>query len=324
MRRREFIARLGGAVAWPLAARAQQGTETPRVGFVYPGPQQAVPPRIEALLSGLRAGSKSLAQVELVLRIAEGDPNRIAPFVTEIIQQDVDVFIANGSPVLFAARSVGSAIPIVALDLETDPVAGGLITSLARPGGNITGVFFDFPDFTAKWLELLTEANGQLSRVSVLWDPLTSPMQKLAVVKAAESLHIEASVLEVRTQSDFEEAFVHSTKLSANAMLMLSSPLIAPNVHILADLAARHKLPAITLFPDFARAGGLLAYGPNLLNMYRQVGVMGGKVLTGTKPADLPIERPTKFELVLNLRTARSMGLEIPTSLLLRADEVIE
>jgi len=153
---------------------------------------------------------------------------------------------------------------------------------------------------------------------------MTSPTQKKAVEQAAGSLNIELNVLEVRTRSDFDEAFVFATQRSAGAMLLLPSPLFAPNVHILAELALRHRLPAITIFPDFARAGGLLAYGPNLLDMYRQVGAMAGKVLKGTKPAELPIERPTKFELVLNLRTAKAFGLTVAPALLYRADEVIE
>jgi putative ABC transport system substrate-binding protein len=324
--RREFITLLGGAaVAWPVAALAQQTTKVPRVGFLYPGPEQAAPPRIEALLNGLRsAGYDAPAQIEFVLRIADGDPNRIAPLLAEIVQQDVDVIIANGSPVILAARSAALTIPIVALDLESDPVASGLASSLPRPGGNITGLFFDFPDFTTKWLELLKEANNKLSRVAVLWDPMTSPTQKKAVEQAAGSLNIELNVLEVRTRSDFDEAFVFATQRSAGAMLLLPAPLIAPNVHILAELALRHRLPAITIFPDFARAGGLLAYGPNLLDMYRQVGVMAGKVLKGTKPAELPIERPTRFELVINLKTAKAFGLTVPPALLYRADEVIE
>jgi len=269
MQRREFVTLLGGvatAVAWPVAARAQQPMKVPRIGFLYPGPRQAAAPRVEAMLNGLRsAGYGAPAQVELVLRIAEGDPNRIGVLLAEIVRQDVDVIIANGSPVVLAARSAALGIPIVALDLESDPVAGGLASSLAQPGGNITGLFFDFPEFTAKWLQLLKEVNEKLSRVAVLWDPATSPTQEKAVERAAKSLHIELEILEVATPSDFDEAFVIATHRSAGAILLLSSPLIAPNVSILAELALRHRLPAITIFPDFARAGGLLAYGPNLL-----------------------------------------------------------
>jgi putative ABC transport system substrate-binding protein len=326
MKRREFISLLGGAVvAWPLTVRAQQGAKVPRIGFLYPGPQQAVPARLEALLSGLRtAGYSAPAQVEVVVRIAEGDPGRIAPLMEEIIKQNVDAIFANGPAVVQAARSATHLIPIIALDLETDPVASGLAASIAHPGGNITGLFFDFPNFTAKWLELLKEIDTNLSKVVVMWDPATGSTQIKAIEQAAGPLNIKLDVLEIRTRSDFEGAFVSASQRSAGAAILLSSPLISANVQILAELALRHQLPAITLFPDFPRTGGLLAYGVNLLDMYRQVGVMGGKVLQGRSPAELPIERPTTFQLIINLRTAKALGLTIPPRLLTRADEVIE
>jgi ABC-type uncharacterized transport system substrate-binding protein len=170
MKRRNFIALLGGvAVAWPLAARAQQVPEVPRVGFVYPGSKAAAVTRIEAITSGLRvSGYAAPAQVELVARTADGDPTRIAPLVEEILAKNVNVIIANGPPVLHVARSATRTVPIVAIDLETDPVAIGVAASLARPGGNITGVFLDFPDFTAKWIELLVESNPKLSSGGVV------------------------------------------------------------------------------------------------------------------------------------------------------------
>jgi putative ABC transport system substrate-binding protein len=326
MRRREFLAVLGGVAAWPFSVRAQPTPEgVPRVGFVYPGPKEAAASRIEAIMSGLRvSGYAAPAQVDFVARIADGDPARIAPLVEEIIAKNVNLIIANGPPVLHVARSATRTIPIVAIDLETDPVATGVATSLGRPGGNITGVFLDFPNFTAKWIELLVENNPKLSRMAVLWDPVTGPVQMESVKKVAESLNIQLVTLEVRRPSDFEGAFSMATQRGADAMVMLSSPLISGNVRMLAELSVRHRLPAITLFPDFARTGGFMAYGPNLLGLYRRVGVLAGKVLRGANPAELPIERPTKFELVLNLRTADALGLSIPASLLLRADEVIE
>src|SRR5262249_50528894 len=326
MKRREFITLLGSAAAaWPLAARAQQVPEVPRVGFVYPGSKAAAVTRIEAIMSGLRvSGYAAPAQVELVARTADGDPTRIAPLVEEILAKNVNVIVANGPPVLHVARSATRTVPIVAIDLETDPVAIGVAASLARPGGNITGVFLDFPNFTAKWIELLVESNPKLSRAAALWDPVTGPVEVESVKKAAESLNIELEILETRRPADFEGAFLIAIQRGAGAMAMLSSPLISSNVQMLAELSVGHRMPAITLFPDFARTGGLLAYGPNLLGLYRQVGVLTGNVLRGANPADLPIERPTKFELVLNLRTAEVMAISIPASLLLRADEVIE
>jgi len=325
MRRREFIRVLGGAAAWPLVARAQQTPQVPRVGFVYPGSKTVTPSRIDAILSGLRvSGFAAPAQVELVVRTAEGDPAQITTLVAETMASTVNVFIANGPAVLKAARSATRTIPIVAIDLETDPVASGAAATLARPGGNITGVFLDFPNFTAKWLEMLVETSSNLSRVAVLWDPETGPVQMESIKRAGEGLKLQLNIIEVQRPSDFEGAFLVASQRSPGAMAILSSPLISPNVQVLAELALRNRFPAITLFPDFARAGGFLAYGPNLLNLYRLTGVVAGKVLRGANPADLPIERPTKFETVLNMRTAHALGLSVPTSLLLRADEVIE
>jgi putative tryptophan/tyrosine transport system substrate-binding protein len=327
MRRREFIKVIAGSVvAWPLAAQAQQPSEiVPKVGFVYPGAKEAAASRIEAIISGLRvSGYTAPAQIELVARTAEGDPTRIIPLVEEIIAKNVNLIIANGPPVLHVARSATQTIPIVAIDLETDPVASGIAASLGHPGGNITGVFLDFPDFTTKWIELLVENNPKLSRIAVLWDPITGSVQVDSFKKAAGSLNIQLEFLEVRRPSDFQGAFSIGTERGVQAMVMLSSPLISANVKMLAELSVRHRLPAITLFPDFARTGGLMAYGPNLLGLYRRAGILAGKVLRGTNPADLPIERPTKFELVVNLRTATALGLSISPSTLLRADEVID
>jgi putative ABC transport system substrate-binding protein len=287
VRRRAFIAGISGAAAWPLAARAQQMLEAPRVGFVYAGSKAAAALRIEAILSGLRvSGYAPPAQVEIVARTAEGDPAQIAPLVAEVIAKNVNVFIVNGPAVLHAAHLATRTIPIVALDLETDPVASGVAASLARPGGNVTGVFLDFPEFTAKWMEMLVESNPKLSRAAVLWDPTTGTVQKESVKKAAEKLNVELDVLEVLRPSDFDTAFLMASQRGAAAMMMLSSPLVAPNVQVLAELALRRRFPAITLFPDFARAGGLLAYGPNLLSLHRLTGVLAGKVLRGANPGE--------------------------------------
>ena len=324
--RRKFVACLGGVmVAWPLAARAQQVGKVPRIGMVFPGSQAVAPSRVEAVLDGLReAGYLAPAQVELVLRIADGDPSRFAPLVAEIIASNVDVFYAFGPALLQAVRSATQTVPIVAVDLESDPVDSKLVASLAHPGGNVTGVFLAFPEFTTKWIELLKETVPGLSRVAVLWDPSTGSMQKKAVEGAARSLKVMSEILEVQTPSDFDGVFNSASQRGVDALLMLSAPVISTNVQKLAELAILHNLPAVTLFPDFARAGGLMAYGPDPLALFRQAGIMTGKVLQGTKAADLPIERPTKFELVVNAITAKALRIAFPTSVLLRADEVIE
>ena len=193
---------------WPLAAHGQQTPEVPRIGFVYAGSKAAAALRIEAILSGLRvSGYAAPAQVEIVARTAEGDPAQIAPLVAEVIAKNVNVFIVNGPAVLHAAHLATRTIPIVALDLETDPVASGVAATLARPDGNITGVFLDFPDFTAKLMEMLVESNPKLSRAAVLWDASTGTVQIESVKKAAEKLNVELDVLEVQRPSDFDTAF---------------------------------------------------------------------------------------------------------------------
>jgi ABC-type uncharacterized transport system substrate-binding protein len=330
MKRRHFITCFGATVAantlsWSRTGHAQLTTDLPRIGYVYTGPKAAAASRVEAIVRGLReVGFELPAQVEMVIRNTDGDPALIVPMVEEVLTKNINVFVANGPPVLQVARNLPGGIPIVAIDLETDPVASGLAASLAHPGGNITGVFMDFPDFTPKCLELLLESNVRLSRLAVLWDPVTGPLQVDAVKSAASAKKIAANILKAQRVSDFETVFAAAKQDHDEAMIILSSPLIAPNVQILADLALKHHLPAISLFPDFARAGGLLAYGPNIIDLFRVIGNISGKVLRGAKPADLPIERPTKFELVLNLRTAKALDLPIGTGLLLRADEVLE
>jgi len=323
MYRREFITLVGGAaVAWPLAARAQQTGSVPRVGVLYPGPMGSAPPRVGAIVEGLRAAG--FAQVEVVLRVTEGDSSRIALMVTDIIASKVDVFMAISAAVIRAAQSATQTIPIVGNDLESDPVDTGWAASLSHPGGNITGVFLAFPDFAAKWLELLRDTLPRLTRVTILWDPSTGIFQKQAIESAAKVSGVALRTIELHTPSDFDGAFDLAKREGVDALIILSSPLIGANVRKAAELATLHHLPAITLFPDFARAGGLIAYGPNLLGLYRDSGSMIAKVLQGRKPADLPIQRPTKFDLVVNLKTAKALGVTPSNALIALADEVIE
>jgi putative tryptophan/tyrosine transport system substrate-binding protein len=323
MKRREFITLAGGAaVVWPLAAWAQQAGSVPRIGVVYPGPQAAAPPRVQALLDGLRAGG--YAQVEIVLRVANGDPSRISPLVTEVVASKVDVLFPIGPAVVRAARSATQTLPIVTIDLESDPVESGWVANLAHPGGNMTGVFMAFPDFAAKWLGLLKQTIPQLSHIAVLWDPTTGSVQKTAIEETAKASKLALEIIEVRTPADLDGAFDSAKRGGADALVMLSSPLIAANVRKEAELETAHNLPTITLFSDFPRAGGLMAYGPNLFGGFRDAGGMVAKVLKGAKPADLPIQRPTKFELVINRKTAKVLGVTPPDTLLALADEVIE
>ena len=257
-------------------------------------------------------------------RVADSDPARLPRLAAELIEEKVDVVVAVSTAAVRAVQAASTTIPIVAHDLETDPVASGLIASYAQPGGRITGVFFDFPDFRTKWLELLREVMPGLASVGLLWDPVSGVAQLEALQTAADQMRLKTNVLKVSAAPELNEAFAAASGARVDALLILSSPLFGARASVLADLALRHKLPTVTLFPDFARAGGLIAYGPNLLDTYRPLGLLVGKILQGTKPADLPVERPSKFELVVNVKTAKEIGVTIPTSILLRADEVIE
>jgi putative ABC transport system substrate-binding protein len=296
-----------------------------RVGFLYGGLTEAMPSRINAITNGVRETLRPEGQrFELLPRASEGDPARLPVLASEIVAAKVDVFVAAGPPAVRAARAASTTIPVVAIDLETNPVEAGLVSSLARPGGNLTGVFFDFPDFGAKWLELLREAAPNLSRIAVFWDHSTGTMQLKAVEAVASSMGFSLHVIEVNDARDLERAFRTAQDLKAQEVVFLSSPIFGSNPAIAAKIAFEHKLPAISMFPEFALTGGLLAYGPNTIDLFRQAGTMVGKVLAGTAPADLPVERPARFQLVINLKTARALGLTIPTGLLIRADEVIE
>jgi putative ABC transport system substrate-binding protein len=324
MKRREFITLLGGATAWPLATRAQQ-LKIPKVGFLYPGPSKVATARIDAFLGGLRAAGYGVPdQAEFISRFADGDPARLAPMATELIGQNVDVVAAVGPGAALAVRAVAAATPIVMLDLDTDPVATGMIDSLAHPGGNITGFFFDFPGFRTKLLELLKDVIPSLSKIAIIWDPNSGPAQLMSIELAAEAIKVKLVKLEVRNAAEMDQAFDVAKQANVDAAMILSSPFIGANAKLAAELTLKYKLPAVTLYSEFTRTGGLMSYGPNILDIYRHVGAIAAKVLQGRKPADLPVELTTVFELFVNLKTAKALGLTIPQSLLVTADEVIE
>jgi putative ABC transport system substrate-binding protein len=326
MQRREFITLLGGAAAiWPATALAQQTGKVRNIGFLYPGSTAAAPPRITAVLTGLRAGGfRQPEDIEILPRITNGDAALLASMAADLVERKVDAIMAVSPAAVRAVRAATNTIPIVANDLESDPVGAGFVASVRRPGGNLTGVFLDFPDFSKKWLEQLREVVPQASAIAVFWDPATGTLQLKAVEAAAKTLNLKLETLELRGLSDVEPAFKAATQRGAGALLILSSPFIGANPKLFADLALAHRLPAITLFTEFAREGGLMAYGPDLLAFFRQGGVLVAKILAGEKPAELPIEAPTRFEFVLNLKTAAALGVSISPTTLLRADQVIE
>lgn len=328
MTRREFIGLLTGAAAvtWPLAGRAQT-KRLPQIGFLYPGIMSMTAPRIAALREGMRAVNYAEAdKVPILARAADGYPEKLAELARELVKQQVDLIVPVSPSAVRAVKAATSTIPVVANDLESDPVASHFIASLARPGGNITGVFSDFPGFGAKWIELLKEAIPSLADVVVLHDPATGSIQLDAVAAAGRSFEVRLDVIGVRSVAELEQAFATATAgdKRPDAIVILSSPIFGTNPKLVAELTLKHRIATATLFPDIARAGGLIAYGPNLLGTFQQVGTMVGKVLGGAHPKDLPVERPTKFETVINLKTAKALGLSLPPTLLLRADQLIE
>src|SRR3954451_20654953 len=326
MRRREFIQIIAGTAAgWPFAVRAQQRPKW-RVGFFSPSSlSPLVARRMAAFRDGIdQASLREIADIEIVARFADNQLDRLPALAQELVEQGVRAISAAAPAAVGAARKATSAIPIVAIDLESDPVADGWATSLAHPGSNVTGVFLDLPGFSAKPLQLLRDAVSGLSKVAVLWLPASGLRQLEAVRGAAAALELTLQVFEVKRHSEFEAALQEAARSKASGVLMLSSPLISSSPQLLADLALVNRLPAISIFPDFAQKGGLLAYGPDLLELYPQAAVMTRKLLQGAPAADLPIERPTRFKLVANVKTANTLGVTLPTSILLSADEVIE
>ena len=278
-----------------------------------------------AFREGLAAtGFVESKDVSIEYRWADRYLERLPSLALDLVQRRVNVIFAVGTVALRAVRSATSTIPVITVDLNSDPVDSGIVASLAHPGGNITGVYLAFPDFATKWLELLKETIPRLTRVAILWDPSTGLMQKKAIEAAVEVLKVSLEVLEVQNPSDLEQAFNAASGRGADGLLILNSPLTFVTVRKAAELATVHNLPTVSALPEFARVGGLMAYGPNLNDTFRQAGGMTGKILRGTKPADMPVERPNKFELVINLKTAKALGLTIPSRLIVAADEVIE
>jgi putative ABC transport system substrate-binding protein len=255
-------------------------------------------------------------------RSARGDPSRFAEAAAALVALDVDVIFASSAPVVRAAYAATRTIPIVAIDYTTDAIAEGYVENYARPGGNVTGVFLDAPDFAGKWFELLKAMVPSLSRVCVLWDPGPGTTHLQAVRSVATSMDINLQVLEVREPGDIETAFL-ALRERTQAAILLPSPMIHGQSARLAGLALKHRLPATSMALAFANAGGVLSYGPELTSVYERNAVLVAKILDGNNSAELPVERPTRIQLVVNLKTAKALGITIPQSILLRADEVI-
>ncbi len=312
--------------ATPLAVRAQPSEKIARIA-VLRSEDRPLDDRLRQNLAALRAGLQDEGYAEgQHYRLDYHSPKSGADagqVARALVRDKVDVIHASGSVAIRAAQTATRTLPIVAHDYETDPVAAGFVATLARPGGNITGMFLDLPEISGKLLELLKTALPGLRRISVLWDPLTGKAQVIAVEQAARALGIEIQILEARDKA-LEQTARSAAEHKASALLLLGSPVLAASFAKIADVTTANRLPTIALLPAFARAGGLMAYGPDAPDQYRQEGRLVGKILKGANPADLPVERPTKFYFLVNLRTAKTLGLTLPPSLLLRADEVIE
>jgi putative ABC transport system substrate-binding protein len=250
------------------------------------------------------------------------DQARFAEAAAELVRRKVDVIAATSAPGVRAAHAATRVIPIVANDWTTDPVAEGYVQSYGRPGGNLTGVFLDAPEFSGKWIELLKAIVPGLSRVAVLWDPNPGVAHLHGIKSIARSLGLQLQVMEVRKPEDIGRAF-STLRGHPQALIVLPSPMLYEQSPRLAELALKHQLPATSIFRRFAEAGGAIAYGPDLASTGERCAVLVGKILSGAKPAELPVERPTKFQLVVNLKTAKVLGLTVPDSVLVRADEVI-
>jgi putative ABC transport system substrate-binding protein len=329
MERRTFMAMLtGGLVVAPFAAEAQQAAKLPRIGLLALNPA-AGPHLPEAFLQGLRdLGYVEGRNVVIESRSAEGKPERFPALAAELLALKVDVIVARTTPAALAAKQATRTLPIVFVG-AADPVTDGLVTSLARPGGNVTGLSALSPALVGKCLEQLKQAVPGVSRVAVLWHPgahgehTQKDMLKGAEV-AARALGVRLQVVEARGPADFDRVFSDMTRARAGALIVLGSAMFFNERRRLVDLAAKHRLPAVYTSRDVVDAGGLMSYGSNAADMNRRAATYVDKILKGTKPADLPVEQPTKFELVINLKTAKALGLTIPQSLLQRADEVIQ
>ena len=328
MKRRTILAALGGTAAGmsilPDATFAQSRGDVRRIGFVLSASRRFSDELVEAIMKGVHASAPAQVAVEAVMRTTEGDPSRLAALTAEVLAKNVSVILGDGPAHLRVAWAATKTVPIIAIDFEDDPVAAGYAQGIAQPGGNVTGIFLDLPDFAGKWIEFLRECMPRLSRLALIWDVSTGSTQPAALTKAAKALNLQTELLEVRVRDDYAGAFVLAKSRGVDAVILPSTPLIPSITKQLAELSLSQKLPTITMFSDFVRGGGLLSYGPNLFVALKEVGVLMGKVLSGTAPAHLAIERPTKFELLVNLRAARSFGLTVPPILTARADEVIE
>jgi putative ABC transport system substrate-binding protein len=324
MRRRTFITLLGGATAWPLAARAQQPERPARIGYLALTSASQHAPRINAFRAGLRKlGYVEGRNLHIEFRSAEEDNDRLPGLAAELVRLNVDVIVTYATGV-DAAKRATATIPIV-MTTYSDAVSTGVIASLARPGGNVTGSTFFYPELMAKRLQVLKELVPSMSRAGVLLlrgNASNSPALESMRI-AAEALKVGLEPIEVRTPTDYASAISAGVGRQIDALVVGDHAFFIANTDVIAGLAANHKIPSIG-FLELAASGGLMAYGVNFTEMYRRAAVFVDKILKGAKPGDIPVEQAVKFELIINLKTAKALGLDVPLHLQQLADEVIE
>ena len=329
MDRRAFVTGLGAVLAAPGAVGAQQAGKVYRIGYLSAGTALGTGNTryIEAFRQGLRdLGWIEGQNIKFDYRYADGQFDRLPALADELIRLNVDLIAASPTPAALAAKNATRTIPIVGMSL-TEPVDVGLVATLARPGGNVTGVTYGVnAEIFGKQLALIKDAMPSVRRVAVLSNPSipTQPLALKAVSTAARSLGVQLQPFAVRAPGDFDAAFAAMGRERVGALVVVMDPMMFLHRSRLADATMTHRLPSVSTQAPWAEAGGLLSYGPNLSDVYRRAASYVDKILKGAKPADLPIEQPTKFELVINLKTAKALGLTIPPSLLARADQVID
>ena len=330
MRRRQFLSLLGGAALLPLAGldtvRAQQSSKIRRIGFLGNSTAALEANLIGPFRQGLRdLGYQEGGNVQIEYRWADGNYQRFPKLIAELISSKVDVIVTAGTPASLAVKKATSSIPLVMIAVG-EPVATGLVASLARPGGNITGVTSIAPEMEGKRLELLREVVPGISHIAVLWNA-ASPVQVIQEREtraAAQVLGVKMLSLGVRTREEIEDALAAIDKERPGALLVLADRLFLHHRTRIMDFATQRRLPGVHAYRELVEAGGLMSYGPSYADMHRRAAWYVGKILKGAKPADLPVERPTKFDLVVNVKAAKAIGVTIPESFLLRADQVIE
>jgi putative tryptophan/tyrosine transport system substrate-binding protein len=305
---------------------AQQPKKVPRIAFLLGGPSSFYSARIDVFKQGLKElGYVEGKNITIEYRYAEGKADRLPALAAELVGLKVDVILTTATPSVLAVKKASATIPIVAIGIG-DPVASGLVASLARPGGNVTGLTILAPELSGKRLELLKEAVPNVTRVAFLWNsanPAQVPQWREAQA-AAQELRLQLQSLEVRSSNDFDSAFEAALRERAQALAVSPEPLISTHLKSIVEFAAKNRLPAMYANPQFVDAGGLMSYAPSYRDLSRRATTYVDKILKGAKPADLPVEQPRKFEFVVNLKTAKALNLTIPQSVLFRADKVIK